>query len=58
MRDTIKTEEYFREKIKSNTARIKKFETTLRNTEPTNERGIQLGKAHLSKLYLDCAKAA
>ena len=58
MRDTIRTEEYFREKIKSNAARIEKFETTLSNTEPANERGIRLGKAHLSKLYLDCAKAA
>ena len=57
MRDTIKTEDYFQEKIKLNTARIEKFETTLRNTEPANERGIRLGKAQLSKLYLDCAKA-
>ena len=58
MRDTIKNEDYFLESIKSGTARIKKFEAVLNDTEPSNERGIRIGKSQLSKLYLDCAKAS
>ena len=58
MRDTIKTKDYFLERIKLDTARITKFESVLNDTEPSNERGIRIGKAQLSKLYLDCAKAA
>ena len=58
MRDTIKTKDYFLERIQEDTARIKKFETILNNTDPSNERGIRLGKGQLSKLYWDCAKAA
>ena len=42
----------------ADTARIKRFEETLKNTEPSNERGIRLGKSQLSKLYLDCAKTS
>lgn len=57
MRDTIKTKDYFLERIQADTTRIKKFETILENTEPSNERGIQIGKAQLSKLYWDCTKA-
>lgn len=58
MRDTIKTEDYFLERIMSDTSRIQKFETILSNTEPSNERGIRLGKLQLSNLYWGCSKAA
>ena len=58
MRDTIKPQDYFLARIQADTARIKRFEETLKNTEPSNERGIRLGKSQLSKLYLDCAKTS
>ena len=58
MRDTIKPKDYFLKRIQNDTARIKKFEETLKNTEPSNERGIRIGKSQLSKLFLDCAKAS
>lgn len=58
MRDTIKPKDYFLERIQADTARIKKFEEILKNTEPSNERGIRIGKSQLSKLYLDCAKVS
>ena len=58
MRDKIKSKDYFLERMQADTARIKKFEETVKNTEPSNERGIRIGKSQLSKLYLDCAKAS
>uniref|UniRef100_UPI00261EC647 PoNe immunity protein domain-containing protein n=1 Tax=uncultured Oscillibacter sp. TaxID=876091 RepID=UPI00261EC647 len=58
MRDTIKLQDYFLARIQADTARIKRFEETLKNTEPSNGQGIRLGKSHLSKLYLGCAKAS
>ena len=56
MRDTIKPQDYFLARIQADTARIKRFEETLKNTEPSNERGIRLGKSQLSKLYLIARK--
>ena len=58
MRDTIKSEEYFTNKLQSNQARILKFETLLTGIEPSNERGIRIGKGWLSSLHLDSLKAA
>ena len=43
MRDTIKPQDYFLARVQADTARIKRFEETLKNTEPSNERGIRLG---------------
>ena len=56
MRDTIKPQDYFLARIQADTARIKRFEETLKNTEPSNERGIRLGKSQLSKTSLDNGK--
>jgi len=58
MRDTIKPKDYFLERIQSDTARIEKFKAILHDTDPSNERGIRIGKLQLSNLYWGCAKAA
>ena len=58
MRDTIKNPEYFAHKLQSNQARILKFETLLTDIEPSNERGIRIGKSWLSRLHMDSVKLA
>ena len=56
MARNIKTNEYFQLKIESERKRISKFESALNDLEPSNVKGIRMGKIHLSNLYLNCIK--
>jgi hypothetical protein len=56
MRDALKTEDYFIKKYSSQNARIKKFESTLRSLDNSNECGINIGKLHLANLFLHSLK--
>ncbi len=56
MENNIKTNEYFQYKMDSERKRIDKFENALNNLEPTNIKGIRMGKIHLANLYLNCIK--
>lgn len=56
MRDTLKPKDYFLEKLQTESSRIEKFESSLNSIDPSNERGIRIGKGHLSNLYFNCVK--
>ncbi len=56
MEDNIKANEYFVNKMNSERKRIDKFENALNDLEPSNIKGIRMGKIHLANLYLNCVK--
>ncbi len=51
-----KTSEYYQNKMDSERKRIDKFENALNGLEPSNIKGIRMGKIHLANLYLNCVK--
>ena len=53
-----KSSEYFQRKIESEKERIEKFEVALSSLEPSNVKGIRMGKRVLANLYLNCVKLA
>ena len=56
MEKSIKTNEYFQNKMNSERKRIDKFESALNELEASNIKGIRMGKIHLANLYLNCVK--
>ena len=56
MEKSIKTNEYFQNKMNSERKRIDKFESALNELETSNIKGIRMGKIHLANLYLNCVK--
>ncbi len=56
MEKNVKTNEYFQNRLDSERKRIDKFEVALKNLEPSNTKGIRMGKIHLANLYLNCVK--
>ncbi len=56
MLNNAKANEYFQNKLYSERKRIDRFETALKNLEPSNIKGIRTGQIHLANLYLNCVK--
>lgn len=56
MGKNLKPKEYFQNKLDSERKRIDKFEDVLKNIDPSNTKGIRMGKIHLANLYLNCVK--
>lgn len=56
MENKLNNKEYFQKKLNSEMNRIEQFETTLKNIDHSNSKGIRIGKIHLSNLYLNCVK--